>query len=168
VKRCDLLLCAAARLAARGLAFDLLIAGDGPERKPLEKQARTLGLDRVRFLGSLPTNKLPELYAAADIFVLPSDHEPWGAVTCEAAACRLPLVLSDRVGAAPDVLEDGVSGHLFPAGDEEALAGALERLLEDPAKRRRMGAMSALRVRDFTHGVSERRFMDALHRALGG
>ncbi len=166
VKRCDLLLDAARRLKERGISFHLWMAGDGPERSTLERSARENGLSEVRFLGNVESSRLPGLYAAADVFVLPSDHEPWGAVVCEAAACGLPLVLSDRVGAAPDTVADGESGFCFPSGDAVALAGALERLLEDPERRKRMGVRSAELVSGYTHENLVRQFILALDRAL--
>jgi len=166
VKRCDLLLEAARGLRERGLAFSLWIAGDGPERIPLERTAREYGLTDVRFLGNVESSRLLALYASADLFVLPSDHEPWGAVVCEAAACGLPLVLSDQVGAAPDLVTDGESGYCFPSGDAGALQRALERLLEDPEQRKRMGARSAELVSVYTHEFLVRQFLLALDRAL--
>jgi glycosyltransferase involved in cell wall biosynthesis len=166
VKRCDLLLEAAKRLRSRGSAFNVWIAGDGPEREALERQAREAGLHDVRFLGNVDSAELPAIYAAADVFVLPSDHEPWGAVVCEAAACGLPLVLSDRVGSAPDAVVDGENGYRFPAGDADVLAGALERLLADEDRRKRMGEFSARRAGVNTHENLEHRFLGALDRAL--
>lgn len=166
VKRCDLLLKAARLLSERGIAFRVWIAGDGPERAALEESAVRLGLAGTRFLGNVDSGELPALYAAADVFVLPSDHEPWGAVVCEAAACGLPLVLSDRVGAAPDLVVDKESGFTFPSGDEVALADALEQLLVDPELRKTMGAQSALHVSVNTHENLEGRFLMALDRAL--
>jgi glycosyltransferase involved in cell wall biosynthesis len=166
VKRCDLLISAARLLRERGAAFQVWIAGDGPERCSLERRAAAGGLGDTRFLGNVDSAKLPGLYAAADVFVLPSDHEPWGAVVCEAAACGLPLVLSDRVGAAPDIVASGENGFCFPSGDAVALADALERLLVDPELRKTMGARSAERVARDTHADLERRFLLALDRAL--
>jgi glycosyltransferase involved in cell wall biosynthesis len=166
VKRCDLLLKAARVLAVRGVGTQLWIAGDGPERDLLERTAHENGLPNVRFLGNVDSAELPGVYAAADVFVLPSDHEPWGAVVCEAAACALPLVLSDRVGAAPDTVTDGENGYCFAAGDPMALAEALERLLEDPEQRLRMGARSMERAKGFAHEHLVRQFLLALDRAL--
>ncbi len=166
VKRCDLLLMAAARLREQGRKFHVWIAGDGPERAALEESAVRLGLGETRFLGNIRSGELPAFYTAADVFVLPSDHEPWGAVVCEAAACGLPLVLSDRVGSAPDAVVDGQNGFCFPSGDHVALADALERLLADPGLRNRMGAESAVRVGVNTHENLEGRFLMALDLAL--
>ena len=74
-----------------------------------------------------PWERISEVYAVADVFALLSTHEPWGVVVNEAAASGLPLLLSDRVGAAHDLLEDGRNGVLVPAGDAAAAGAALAR-----------------------------------------
>lgn len=165
VKRCDLLLDAVVTLKARGVEPEVWIAGDGADRWELVERARVAGLTKIRFLGNLPFSELVPLYAAADLFVLPSDHEPWGAVVCEAAACGLPLVLSDRVGAAPDVLDTGENGALFPHGDRVALADALERLLSEPAGLRKMGDRSRVKMMQHTHERSVDNFVAAVRAA---
>src|SRR5205085_5919320 len=111
----------------------------GPQRVTLERKAEGT---RVRMLGELDEHRLAEAYVAADVFALLSTHEPWGVVVNEAAASGLPLVLSDRVGAARDLLRDGENGLLVPAGDTDAAADALRRLAADPEVRARMGARS--------------------------
>ena len=104
----------------------LVLAGDGPEREELERLATELGV-RAVFAGDTAWEKIVEVYVAADVFALLSEREPWAVVVNEAAACGLPLVLSDRVGAAHDLLRDGENGALVPAGDVEAAAEALAR-----------------------------------------
>ncbi|HEU0246658.1 MAG TPA: glycosyltransferase, partial [Gaiellaceae bacterium] len=81
----------------------LLLVGDGPERARLERLVAELGV-RAVFAGDIEWEKLVEPYVAADVFALLSEREPWAVVVNEAAACGLPLVLSDRVGAAHDLL----------------------------------------------------------------
>jgi len=163
VKRCDLLIDAVARLRERGREVALWIAGDGAERDDLERRAA----GRATFLGNVATADLPRLYGAADVFVLPSDHEPWGAVVSEAMACGLPVVVSDHVGSAPDLVTDGDNGAVFPRGDAYALAGALDRVLADSDRRRRMGARSAERIEGFTHGKCVEAFLGAVRAATG-
>src|SRR6185295_13276085 len=119
------LLEAQARLERGAEAPWLVLVGDGPESKSLRELASARNLRRVRFAGSREPSELPGIYAAADLFVLPSRHEPWGVVVNEAMAAGLPVVLSDRVGAAPDLLVDGANGRLFPAGDAGRLADAI-------------------------------------------
>jgi glycosyltransferase involved in cell wall biosynthesis len=127
--------------AAGDPRLTLAIAGEGSERATLERLARELGV-RLVLLGDLGADRLAEAYAAADVFALLSTHEPWGVVVNEAAASGLPLVLSDRVGAAHDLLRDGENGFVVPAGDVRAAANAIRLLAGDPGLRERAGARS--------------------------
>jgi glycosyltransferase involved in cell wall biosynthesis len=86
-------------------------------------------------------------------------------VVNEAAACGLPLVLSDRVGAARDLLEDGENGVLVPAGDVDAAAAAFRRLAADDDLRARMGARSRELARGFGYGPSVDNLLDAVREA---
>src|SRR5581483_6183719 len=119
------LLRAAAR--ARDGRLAAVLVGVGPERGRLDRLAGELGV-RAILAGGRSAGGVLEAYAAADVFCLLSTHEPWGVVVNEAAACGLPLVLSDRVGAAADLLRDGENGVLVPAGDVDAAAAALRAL----------------------------------------
>lgn len=83
--------------------------------------------------------ELRELHRIADVFVLPSRAECFGIATVEAMASGLPVVVSD-VGGTSDIVDHGRSGYIVPAGDERALGGALQRLLDDDVVRREMGA----------------------------
>ena len=143
--------------------FPVVVAGDGPERAGLETLARELGV-RATFTGDLPLESVVEAYVAADVFALLSTHEPWGVVVNEAAACGLPLVLSDRVGAARDLLRDAENGFLVPAGDVAATATALARL-RDPEARTRMGARSRELVQGFGYGPSADNLLAAVREA---
>ena len=87
----------------------------------------------VRFLGNLDHEELCRYYAATDALVLPSLSEPWGFVLNEAMEFGRPLVVSDAVGAGPDLVRG--NGFVHPAGDVEALAEALEQLATDPDQR---------------------------------
>jgi glycosyltransferase involved in cell wall biosynthesis len=124
-----------AAAVARVPGARLVVAGEGLLRPELERRG-------VALLGHLEGDALLEAYAAADVFALLSRREPWGVVVNEAAAAGLPLVLSDRVGAARDLLRPGENGELVPPDDVAAAAAALERLARDPALRERFGARS--------------------------
>jgi glycosyltransferase involved in cell wall biosynthesis len=124
--------------AVRDVPGTLLVAGAGPE----ERRLRALATEQVRFLGPLGRDELAAVYAQADVFVLPSSSEPWGMVLNEAAAAGLALVATEAVGAACELVEDGVNGFVVPVGDAGALAGALQRLAEDPAFRASAGRRS--------------------------
>jgi glycosyltransferase involved in cell wall biosynthesis len=124
-KRVDLLLAAYKRIAAVRPDWDLVIAGDGPLRAELEAAVPAELRQRVVWAGFVDDPlQLATLYAAADVLVLPSDYEPWGVVVAEAAV-HLAIVASSIVGAAADLVEDGVNGKIFRKGDADALTDAL-------------------------------------------
>jgi glycosyltransferase involved in cell wall biosynthesis len=164
-KRADLLVEAAGRLWERGRELSVWIVGDGPERPSLEARARRIGAGRIRLPGSVATADLPAIYGAADVFVLPSDHEPWGAVVGEAMACGLPVVVSDHVGAGADLVRTGETGETFPRGEVAALADALDRLLSDAGRRQRMGRRSAIRIAESSHDACIDSFLRAVETA---
>ena len=132
----------------------LVLAGDGPKRAEWETLSQSLGLnERVSFLGKVPDASLPGLYHAADIFVLPANSraEAFGTVLVEAMASGLPCVTTEVNSGTSFVVEDEVTGLVVPPRSPEALAGALQRLLADPARRSKMGAAGRERVlRHFT------------------
>jgi glycosyltransferase involved in cell wall biosynthesis len=145
-------------------ALPVLVVGDGPEREALEGLARELGV-RAAFTGDRPLDGVLEAYVAADVFALLSSYEPWGVVVNEAAACGLPLVLSERVGAARDLLRDGENGLLVPAGNVEVAADALRCLASDPGLRESMGARSRELVRGFGYDPSVDNLLAAVREA---
>jgi glycosyltransferase involved in cell wall biosynthesis len=153
VKGADVL-AAAAALAGE---VRLLVAGEGPARAELERRAPSAVLT-----GFLGPDELVRAYVAADVFALLSRRETWGVVVVEAAACGLPLVLSDAVGAAADLLEDGGNGYLVPAGDVGATAQALTRLAADAETRGRFGARSRELVSLWGYGPSDDAFAAAV------
>lgn len=161
------LLAAQAILEARGGAPWLVLVGEGAQGNPLREFVRSRRLARVVFAGTREPQDLPAIWAAADLFVLPSRHEPWGVVVNEAMAAGLPVVLSDRVGAAPDLLEDGVNGRLFPSGDAERLAAAIAEIAGDADLRARMGAASRRVVAGWGYGPSVEGFASAVGAAAG-
>ncbi len=115
----------------------LVAAGDGSLREALERQAaeRDLGA-HVRFLGF--RTDVPEILAAADLFVMPSLSEGLGTAAIEACAAGKPIVAS-RVGGVCDVIRDGETGRLVPPGDAAALAQAMDVMLSDRTAAERMG-----------------------------
>ena len=138
------LLDAVASLMSRGVPARLAIAGEGPLRAELEAYARGAGCaDGVRFLGAIPGVR--SLLAAADIFAGSSLREGLPLGVLEAMSCGRPVVTTD-VGGNGEAVEDGITGRLVPAGDPEALAGALEDLFNDTAKRVAMGAAGRARA----------------------
>jgi len=120
----------------------LIFVGDGDQRKVLEGRAAALPWNSIRFLGFKNQTELPGYYDLCDVLVLPSVFEPWGLVINEAMNAARPVVVSDRVGCGPDLVQNGENGYIFPAGDIEGLRQALLNLLGDPQKSRLMGKKS--------------------------
>jgi glycosyltransferase involved in cell wall biosynthesis/peptidoglycan/xylan/chitin deacetylase (PgdA/CDA1 family) len=119
-------------------SFDALIVGDGPDRPTLEGELRQLGLEsRVRLAGE--RHDVPDLLAAADVFVLSSVSEGLPVSVLEAMAAELPVVAS-RVGGLPELVRDGETGLLVEPRNPEQLAAALGRLVADRDLCRRLGA----------------------------
>lgn len=142
-KHPDDLLRAAARLRDRGVRFDVVIVGSGEMAAELFDLTRRLGLGNVHFRGFANQRVLPQIYGASDVFVLPSENEPWGLAVNEAMCSGLPIVASAEIGCAADLIRPGVNGQTFGTGDVEGLASALHPILADAETRRRMGAASS-------------------------
>jgi len=153
------LIAASSRLAVSGVPVHLAIAGDGSEANALRDLAASSGIaDRVRFEGFVPDERAGEFLAGLDVFVLASLTEGLPFTVMEAMRAGLPIVAS-RVGGVPEMIEDGVSGILYDAGDEMALATALERLWRDPELARRLGIASRRRY-------EERFTLEAMHEGI--
>jgi glycosyltransferase involved in cell wall biosynthesis len=142
----------------------LVVAGDGPRREALVELAAELGV-RITILGHVAEAELAQTYVDADVFALLSRHEPWGVAVNEAAASGLPLLLSNRVGAASDLLIDGRNGFLVPAGDVYEAAAALSRLAAEPELRQELGTRSRELVRDWGYEPSVDNFVAAVREA---
>ena len=102
--------------------------GDGELKETLEELAHRCLPQRVRFLGFRSQDQMADVYADADILVLPSEGETWGLVVNEALMFGVPCVVSDRVGCAPDLIDPGASGLVFPQGNAAALRDAIVRM----------------------------------------
>jgi len=120
----------------------LIIVGDGVLRHHLELLARSLMPENIKFLGFQNQTELPLLYALCDAMVLPSVFEPWGLVVNEVMNAGKAVVTSDKVGAARDLIRDGVNGRIFRAGDREALCQCLVVALTSPEWFRDAGLQS--------------------------
>lgn len=150
IKGVDLLLETAARLEMSN--WLLYVVGGGPDDSELlwlRKKAGDLGIaSRVRFAGTVPQQRLPLYYSAADVCVIPSYHESFGMVALEALACGTPVVAS-AVGGLKTTVRDGHNGFHIVGHCPDAFAERIELLLSNPNLRRVLGAAGPPSVRSF-------------------
>jgi glycogen synthase len=159
-------------VAAAGLLEDpsaqVLLVGNGPERKALEWESKRIGIaDRVHFVGFVAHERLPAVLAHADLLVLPSIYEELGTVLLEAMQAGLPIVAC-KTGGIPDVIEDGVNGLLVPPGNPGALARAIDRLLADRDLARRLSEEARQQARDYDWEVLAERVLRVYQGVTGG
>lgn len=146
IKGYDTMIEAFGKLASEGQAFELLVAGDGPERSRLEQLATTVGLgNRIKMLG--PIEDVPALFATAHLAVHPSRSESLSNTILEAMAEGLPVVATD-VGGTREILSHGQNGLLLPPNEPALLAAKVKELLESPSLREKYGAASFRAVED--------------------
>lgn len=144
----------------------LLFAGEGPLRPAL--QQRVARRPEVVFAGFVPQAELPKYYGLADLFVLPSSEMEASPLTInEALACGLPAILSDAIPSAPEFVQPGENGFLFPMGEVEALRDRLDTLLSDEPLRKRMGAESLRRIQAWSPKESVAGVLRALDAMAG-
>lgn len=139
----------------------LIVAGDGEQRNSLEAQASEHLQDRALFLGRVPDTA--DVYAAADVFCLPSiADEGFGLVFIEAAFHGVPSI-GTNIGGIPEAIADGKTGLLVPVKDPAALAEAIVRLRDDPALRQRLGEAARERAQtEFAASVMAKHYEELL------
>jgi glycosyltransferase involved in cell wall biosynthesis len=133
----EYLLHAARELCKTFHDLKIVIVGEGPDRNAIEEMIQQYGLQSSVVLAGQQSN-MPAVYAAMDMFVLPSLNEGLPMTVLEAMAASKP-VIATRVGAIPSVIKDGENGLLVNAKDPEGLQNAIASLLSDPERSRRMG-----------------------------
>jgi glycosyltransferase involved in cell wall biosynthesis len=144
--------------------FTVVIAGSGELEQELRTFCTAHALSNVSFTGFVNQSELPALYAASDVFVLPSQDEPWGLAVNEAMCASLPVVVSREVGCVADLVRDGVNGYTPEAGDIEGLTRALRRLIEDEDLRRQQGEASLARIQQWGY----QQCLEGIRSALAG
>ncbi|MDE3104141.1 MAG: glycosyltransferase family 4 protein [Acidobacteriota bacterium] len=124
----------------------LLIVGDGEERAALQQQASATGLEGIRFCGFRNQSELPRFFDLASVFVLPSEHEPWGLIVNEVMNAARAVIVTQDVGSYVDLIADGVEGCVYPVRDIGALVVCLERVLASPETAAQMGERARQRI----------------------
>jgi glycosyltransferase involved in cell wall biosynthesis len=164
LKRVDVLIEALRRLYTKRSDIGLVILGDGRERERLERLAQ--GMPYVYFAGFQDQSDLPKYYGVADIFVLPSECEPWGLVVNEAMASGLPVIATGKVGAAHDLIIEGENGYLVPENDPGALASAIDRACESEQRLLLRGEKARCTVQNWNYDSTLAGFHKALSRCF--
>jgi len=137
-KGLDTIILALPILLRHGIPVKLVAVGEGPQRETCQRLAKDMGLsEKVHFAGHIDDWRLRALYRVADVAVFPSRFEPFGIVALEAMAAQCPLVVS-AVGGLNEIVDHGVNGLKVSQDNPEALAMAVERILEDSGLRNRM------------------------------
>jgi glycosyltransferase involved in cell wall biosynthesis len=167
-KGVDVLIDAFIQLASSYPEVKLYLLGGGPELDRFEAMVPDGLRDRAQFIGHRQPEDLPSVFAEADIFCLPSRHDGWGVVINEALGAGLPIVATDKVGAAHDLVQNGVNGFIVPAEDHESLAAALSRLCDDAALRARCALASRTAATRWDVDEGARRWEAAIADVLGG
>jgi glycosyltransferase involved in cell wall biosynthesis len=151
------------RQAAGPDAWPLVLLGDGPMRGELESARAAHGLATALVMpGFVQYAELPSYYGNAGAFVHASTTEQWGLVVNEAMACGLPVLVSERCGCAPDLVEEGRNGHTFDPHDADALAGLMLKIASGVGGRAAMGEAS----RQIIERWSPQTFAEGLERAV--
>ena len=164
-KGADLLIGAFAQISDQVPELRLQLLGTGPALDALVGMIPSGLRDRIHFLGFQQHAAMPKIFAAADIFVLPSRHDGWGVVVNEALGAGLPIIVSDRVGAR-DLVKNGCNGFIANAGDIDSLANALLKLARSGALREFFGRSSARRAARWDVDEGVRRWVELSDWAL--
>ena len=160
-KGVDLLARAFRRMAAEEPRARLRILGDGPLKAALERELAPVAT-AVEFLGFKDWEELPRWYAGADFLCAPSRHDGWGLIVPEALAAGLPVISTDRAGAAVEFVRTGLNGWLIGAGSEDALFHALREAVNvTPARHTEMKRFARDSVAEHSLAKGAGRFVAA-------
>lgn len=165
-KGVDLLARAFVRLAREFPHVRLKIAGAGPLAGTITRTLASVR-ERVEFAGFKHWDELPELYASADVLCVPSRYDGWGLVVPEGLAAGLPVIATDRMGAAVEFVRTGSNGWLIPAGDENRIFSAMaEGVRLSDAALGRLAQQARLSVSKHTLGHGVERFVTYAREAV--
>jgi 1,2-diacylglycerol 3-alpha-glucosyltransferase len=128
----------------------LVLVGDGPDRKELEKRAHEISPGNVFFPGYVQRDQLPAFLALADAFVFPTHSDPWGLAVNEAMACGLPIIAGHAAGCVADLVKDGWNGYAVDPNDHHKFAISMTQLASDGELRTLMGERSLARISQFS------------------
>ena len=130
--------------------WKLVIVGDGEARREVEDCFAPFGA-KVVYLGRLESSEIPNVLVGCDVYVWPAINEAFGIAFLEAQVAGLPVVASNMRGV-PDVVADGISGTLVDLGDDGSFAAAVDKMLEEPERRKAMGQAASKTIAS-SHGI---------------
>jgi glycosyltransferase involved in cell wall biosynthesis len=146
----------------------LLIAGSGELEAQMREKVERDAIPDVKFAGFVNRSRIAEAYVAADVFALLSKaHETFGLVVLEAMNFGLPVVVSEKVGCAPDVVANGLNGYVVSHTDPDAAARALCELVADAPRRHAMGQASLKRLESWSLDDEVAGFLHAIATTVG-
>ncbi len=123
-------------------SIGLVLVGDGPDEEEFKQYCKKNNLKNVFFEGFKQQEELPFYYGISDVFIMPSFRDEWGLVLNEAMACGLPVIVSEDIGSAPDLVLEGQNGYLFKPGDVSQLLAKIKLLINDRDLCSKMGEKS--------------------------
>ena len=146
-----------------------LVAGDGPYRSKLDSDLRSAGLDRrVHLLGPVPNRDVPELFAAADVFINPATVEEFGRVILEAMACGVPFVSTDGGGGVLAFTTPTQQEFVTASDDMDGFEERVLKLLASPQERRRLSLNGIAHARAYTLDQATDRFVTLIQDEMAG
>ena len=152
-KGVDLLAESFVEVAKRHEHVHLNVLGSGPLEPMMRKTLKSIA-DRVTFQGFMDWDALPNSYAKADLLVAPSRYDGWALVVPEGLGSGMPVIATDQMGAAIDLIEDGHNGWIVEAGSRDALAKRLDEAIQQPDARR-WQMMQAAQASIASHQLSD-------------
>lgn len=165
-KGVDLLARAFVRLAGEAPKVTLKIAGEGTVKEGIRRTLDPVR-ERVEFVGFKDWSALPDLYASADVLCVPSRYDGWGLVVPEGLASGLPVIATDRMGAALEFIRTRENGWLIPAGDEDAILSAMREAVSiSESALGQMGRRASRSVSEHTLGHGVDRFVRYARKSL--
>jgi glycosyltransferase involved in cell wall biosynthesis len=164
-KGVDLLAAAFVEITREFSNVRLRLIGDGELRESVEQTLRPVR-ERVEFVGFTDWDALPEAYASADVLCVPSRYDGWGLVVPEGLASGLPVIATDRMGAALEFVETGRNGWLIPAGDQGALVHAMREAASSELAQMGRHARESVSAHTLQNGAA--RFVRCAREALAG
>ncbi|MBD3792518.1 MAG: glycosyltransferase family 4 protein, partial [Campylobacterales bacterium] len=165
-KGIDVLIAACEKIVSRS-QWKLILVGDDRSNDAYAQQVEQVGLaDQVEFIGVVQSGKINEYLAQADVFVLPTRFDGWGAVLNEAASLGKPIISTDQAGAAYHLIREGETGYMVKAGDADALAKAMQYYVDQPEQIPLQGKKSLEIFQNFTPEKSAELFVSNIQKFL--